>query len=171
MKSTQIETLATFRAIIGFLGEKENYGWWQSSFFAPGSDAFLAPVFGRTKTVAQCTGVAQAAALVHDEFIGVGHVYHLFRLPEDLEQALHQALHGTGFADSLAALVANRETALDYLRKQAKPSSENGIGPVHFGDTQLLHEVNTWKTALAYYLQAFENGTKVYPYLTELAHE
>jgi hypothetical protein len=36
--------------------------------------------------------VKEAAARVHDEYIGVGKVYHLFRLPEHIEQALHSSL-------------------------------------------------------------------------------
>ena len=106
MEVVESADLAKMRAVVGYLGERNQSGWWQSSFFAPGSQAFLAPVFGRTRLLAQCTGVAQAAAVVHDERIGVGDVYHLFRLPEDIEQALHRALHSHELSADIRALHA-----------------------------------------------------------------
>jgi len=72
MEVELIETLVKFRLAIGYLGEREQFGWWQSSFFTQGSDAFLTPIFGRTKALAQCNGVTQAAAIIHDERIGTG---------------------------------------------------------------------------------------------------
>ena len=93
MDADHLVTLATLRILVGYLGEREQFGWWQSAFFAPGSQAFLAPLFARTQLLAQCNGVTRAACLIHDERIGVGHVYHLFRLPEDMEQGLHGILN------------------------------------------------------------------------------
>jgi len=93
MLNLRPEFLATLRATIGYLGEREQFAWWQSSFFDQGSSAFLTPVFARTHVLAQVAGVTRAAALVHDKWIGVGDAYHLFRMPEDVEQAIHRALH------------------------------------------------------------------------------
>jgi hypothetical protein len=36
-----IETLAKLRFAIGYLGERDQFGWWQSSFFTQGSNALL----------------------------------------------------------------------------------------------------------------------------------
>ena len=99
MDTNLLETITKLRLYIGYLGEKDQFGWWVSSFFAPSSNAFFEPLFGRTQYLAQCNGVTRAAALVHDERIGVGHVYHLFRLPEDLEQGLHRELHDPKFGN------------------------------------------------------------------------
>src|SRR5215212_10212064 len=66
MNATQLEALTTLRTVVGYLGERDQFAWWQSSFFAPTSRAFLAPVFGRTQALAQYAGVSRAAALVHD---------------------------------------------------------------------------------------------------------
>jgi hypothetical protein len=133
MEATLLEQLVTLRTVVGYLGERDQYGWWQSSFFAPGSQAFLAPMFGRTQLLAQCNGVTRAAAVVHDERIGVGNVYHLFRLPEDIEQALHRSLHGQELSTTISALCASKEAAFDYLLKEARALSNRGIGPTSVG--------------------------------------
>ena len=91
----------------------------RSPTFAPGSQAFLTPLFARTRLLAQCSGVTRAAALIHDERIGVGDVYHLFRLPEDVEQGIHRILDEEDVCARVEASLANRETALASLRELA----------------------------------------------------
>jgi hypothetical protein len=144
MSLNLIEELARLRIVIGFLGEKDHFGWWQSSFFTPGSDAFLSPLFGRTKVLAQCNGVTRAAALVHDERIGVGNVYHLFRLPEDIEQGLHQTLHDPILGQAMKKVTTSRDSALDYLRQQADTMEHTGVGPIRVGDIEALGAHTTW---------------------------
>jgi len=99
MQPEHLENVAAMRAAVGFLGEKEQAGWWPSSFFGIGSTAFLSPLFPRTHFLAQCQGVTCAASRKHDERIGVGQVYHLFRLPEDIEQGIHHLLHSVDIVD------------------------------------------------------------------------
>jgi hypothetical protein len=166
VEATQLETLATLRAVVGFLGEKDQYGWWQSAFFSPASKAFLAPVFARTQVLAQCSGVSQAAALIHDERIGVGHVYHLFRLPEDLEQSIHQAIHEPELCVRLLSLVATRDGASDYLRQLAGTSTAYGIGPVRVGNATDLRQPEPLRLLAAQYLQGFQAGAQVYPFFS-----
>src|SRR5690349_14523885 len=109
MNATQLEALATLRTVVGYLGEREQYSWWQSSVFAPAGRAILAPVLGRTQALAQYAGVRRAAALVHDERIGVGRVFHLFRLPEDVEQALHHVVQTPSVRQRIIAYVAHQD--------------------------------------------------------------
>ncbi len=59
MESLQLEYLAKLRVVIGYLGERDQFAWWQSAFFSAGSQAFLAPIFARTQFLAQCSGVTQ----------------------------------------------------------------------------------------------------------------
>ena len=168
MESTQLERLAKLRAAVGYLGEREQHGWWQSAFFAPTSGAFLAPVFGRTQVLAQVNGVTRAAALVHDERIGIGRVYHLFRLPEDVEQGLHRVLHNPDLCDQIAALVSDRESAMAYLRKEEGSLTGEGAGPVRIGDVHGLRDASSWSVTAAHYLHAFENRSGTYPYFTNV---
>lgn len=169
MEVDLIEILAKHRMVVGYLGEKDQFGWWQSSFFTQGSQAFLSPLFWRTQTLAQCTGVTRAAALVHDERIGVGHVYHLFRLPEEIEQGIHQAMHDLTLTQELQKMVTKPETALNVLRKSATIKHSSAVGPIRVGNIEALHDIKTWQTVASAYLFAFEQGTLVCPYFADLS--
>jgi hypothetical protein len=164
-----VSQLATLRAAVGYLGEREQYSWWQSSFYAPTSRAFLAPVFGRTQALAQNAGVSRAAALVHDERIGVGRVFHLFRLPEDLEQALHRAVQTPSVGQRITACVAHPDAALAYLRTESRSAAGTGVGPVEIGPAQDLRGWRSWRAVAAQYLGAFEMGGAAFPYFTDRA--
>lgn len=166
MSESLTETLALLRAAVGYLGERDQRGWWQSAFFSAASRAFLAPVFGRTQVLAQCAGVTRAAALVHDERIGVGQVYHLFRCPEDLEQGIHQALRRSETAGRVSALVGSPAAALAFLQEEARSAQAAGVGPTRIGDEHGLRDRRGWRVAAAHYVYAFTEGGDVFPYFT-----
>jgi hypothetical protein len=168
MEVELIETLAKLRFTIGYLGERNQFGWWQSSFFTPGSNAFLSPLFGRTQILAQCNGVTRAATLVHDERIGVGHVYHLFRLPEEIEQGIHQTLHKPNLGQALLKIISKPETALDYLRKSSASKHPAEVGPIRIGNIGALHNLDTWQTVASAYFYGFEQETIVCPYFSDI---
>ena len=168
MEIDLIESLALYRAVIGYLGEREQFGWWQSSFFTQGSSAFLSPVFGRTQLLAQCNGVTRAAALVHDERIGVGNVYHLFRLPEEFEQGIHQALQDAQLGAGVQKIIANKDTALDNLRKSSATPNQPGIGPTRVGNIRALRDQETWNFVAGLYLFSFETQKEILPYFANL---
>lgn len=169
LKSPLIDYLAALRAVVGYLGEKGHYGWWPCSFFGPGSSAFLAPVFGRTAALAQYTAVANAAARVHDEFLGIGNTHHLFRLPEDMEQDIHACLADPQRRQPLAALVASREAALGFLRQAALPVQpvQPVAGPTLAGDSKALRTEGAWRQVAGLYAAAFDAGSRIYPYFIE----
>ena len=162
-----IENLAALRTLVGYLGEREQFGWWPSAFFAPGSGAFLTPLFARTQFLAQCNGVTQAAALVHDERIGVGQVYHLFRLPEDIEQSIHRLLSDDVTRKRAESQLVDQSTALAMLRGLASRPAAEGIGPTRTGSIADLRTQEAWQAAAAHYLHAFEGGGQVFPYFTD----
>src|ERR1044071_7696845 len=89
MKEKYLNKYLNLRLIVGFLGEKSQFGWCPTAFYEPSSRLFLEPVFPKTYRLAQYNGVREAARLLHDEYVGVGNVFHLFRLPEEMEQDLH----------------------------------------------------------------------------------
>lgn len=162
-----VETLAMCRAAAGYLGERAQHGWWSSGFFEPSSRAFLAPVFGRTIVLAQCSGVTQAAALVHDERIGVGRVYHLFRLPEDVEQGIHQALQRPAVIQRIATLVTSTEAAVQHLREIGRTTSAAHIGPMRIGDARSMRDAGAWRAVAAQYAHAFTTGNPVFPFFAD----
>ena len=168
MDTNFLELIAKLRLYIGFLGEKDQFGWWASSFFTSSSNAFLEPIFGRTQLLAQCNGVTRAAALVHDERIGVGHVYHLFRLPEDLEQGLHQVLLNPGFGQTFSSDFTNT-LALEKLGNLAIEGKTLNAGPIRAGNVSDLYLVDIWKQVAGLYANSFQQEKEVYPYYSELS--
>ena len=160
--------LLKLRILVGFLGEKEQFNWWKSSFFSPASDAFLLPLFNRTKLLAQSNGVSRAASLLHDEHIGVGHVYHLFRLPEDLEQGLHQKLKDPKFEKSIQKDLTKAK-AMNELKELAANFDSGDIGPVRIGSVSDLYIIDAWGNVAGAYAYAFENELPIYPYFSELS--
>jgi hypothetical protein len=167
MQSSQLEFVATLRSVVGYLGELQEAPWWPSRFFAPGNGAFLSPSFPRTQMLAQCRGVTQAAARIHDERIGVGEVYHLFRLPEDVEQGIHTALHDPELGRRIAEHTTSRDSAASLLRETGGESSPDHVGPVRIGDIATLRQSGSWRLVAACYAVAFQGGSPVYPFLAD----
>lgn len=167
MMQPPFEAIARLRIIVGYLGEREQFGWWPSSFLAAWSPSFLSHAFSRTWPTAQYTGVVQAAALVHDERIGVGRVFHLFRLPESFEQALHQAMLRPGFASTVRAEFADRQHALALLEAQRSAANSDAIGPVLVGPVQTLYDGGVWSVVATHYRRGFESGSQVFPYFSD----
>ena len=167
MDTSTIQTICKLRAVVGYLGERDQHGWWQSSFFSPSSSAFLAPLFARTQVLAQVSSVTQAATLVHDERIGVGRVYHLFRLPEDIERRIHQALYEPELCQALYALTLSQGSGLEYLEEAYTSSTGDLVGPTYLGQVQLIHQEATWLKVASCYRLAFENGIQILPYFSD----
>ena len=167
MKDDLVTTLVTLRFVVGYLGERAQFAWWQSAFLAPASGAFLTPLFARTQALARCTGVTQAATLVHDDRIGVGDVYHLFRLPEDMEQAIHRALQGREQDAARLALVADQATALAHLQGLATATADGVVGPTWVGGTAALRDNKAWRRVAGHYAQAFAQRSEIFPYFAD----
>ena len=160
--------ITKLRLCVGYLGEKDQFGWWQSSFFTKGSSAFLSPLFSRTQILAQCNGVTRAAALIHDESIGVGHVYHLFRLPEDMEQGIHQALLDDD-VEKVVQSVVNPDAALDYLKRSVTEHKPAGEGPIRVGKISDMQNRDYWKIVAGYYWYAFQENLRIFPYFSNIS--
>lgn len=167
MDDSRFEYIALLRAAVGYLGERDQYAWWQSSFFSPNSRTFLAPIFSRTQLVARCTGATRSAALIHDERIGVGSVYHLFRLPEDVEQRVHRTLHTTQFSSRILPIVASRDAALAFLRGEAGNTQPLGVGPTRIGVAADFRKPKSWRAVAELYVSAFEREAQTYPYFVD----
>lgn len=147
------------RVLVGFLGERQQLNWWPSSFLDRSSEAFLAPVFAQATGNARLLGVTEAARRVHDHAIGVGRVFHLFRLPESLEQDLHIVA-----LSKSAAVVESPNAALAELKTFSSGQSTLKAGPVHVGSLNMLAD-ERWVPALAgHYHAAFTAGVPSFPY-------
>ena len=163
---TSAVTIAEIRILVSYLGEKGQANWWGSAFFSSTATAFLAPIFNRSLFLAQYQGTTAAAAKVHDEAIGVGRIYHLFRLPIGREQASAEALHDAAFVQAVQARLANRELALARLAELAEKAESASPGPVSLG--QMSEDLKAeLKRAAGFYCAAFTSGIQTFPYVRE----
>ena len=163
-----INYLATLRCLVGKLGEKESNSWWESDFFSTPSVSFISPIFPRTGLLAQCQGASAAAALVHEERIGVGAVFHLFRLPEDLELEIHKCLQNEDFVTECRQHIATAEAARSAL-VDILDGQKVSEGPVVAGSLKDIHAEKSWKGVAELYAKGFDNGKKVFPYFASTA--
>lgn len=163
----RLQRIARLRMIVGFLGEKSQHHWWSSEFLSATAPAFLNPVFGKTAALAQYHGVKEAARRVHDEHIGVGRVFHLFRLPETTEQALFEMLRNSAVAAALGRDVESQEVAAAALHEIARSSETLREGPVQIGSITDLDNASWLPNAARCYEAAFNSGLRAFPYLAD----
>jgi hypothetical protein len=159
------QTAAEIRLIVGYLTE-QHAGWVNSQFFGARAAAFLSPVFARTTFQAQCNGVTAANARLHDEIIGVGRTYHLFRLPEVLEQGVAAVLGDPTFVARVRPHLESAAQALSQLNAIATPGSAmegafNVAGNLAEGADAAL------RTMAGLYADAFTKAFKTYPFVRE----
>lgn len=161
------KTIAELRILVGYLGEKDQANWWGSEFFSATATAFLAPIFNRSLFLAQYQGATAAAAKIHDEAIGVGRIYHLFRLPIGLEQASAEALNDTAFVRTMKEQIVNRELALVRLAELAEKTETASPGSVSLGQMSDDIKVELLRAA-GFYCAAFSSGIQTFPYVREV---
>jgi hypothetical protein len=159
--------LISLRISVGYLGERAQFDWWPTEFFATTSEAFLSPVFNKTAFLARYNGITTAARRLHDERVGVGRVFHLFRLPAVVEQALHEELLAEGVTETVLANTQSKDVALAFIESLADSSVSTSEGPVQIGETSDLVGVDWIARAAAYYRDAFKENNQCFPYLKD----
>jgi hypothetical protein len=164
MKYPSANSLMRMRILVGFLGERAHCAWWPTAFYESSSQYFLEPVFSKTPHLAKYHGVLEAARLLHDEHLHVGS-YHLFRLPEEVEQDLHSLVQSSAAEEVVSKALRSKENALDALNRLAATSSKCGEGPIAIGSIKDIDSDDTLRAIAAAYLSAFTQNAKTYPYL------
>lgn len=165
MHHSTLSLYGHLRLLIGYLGEKAQANWWSTTFFDSSSRAFLEPVFSRTTRLAQYNGVREAARRLHDENIGIGGVFHLFRLPEEIEQDLQQLVINA--PDEWFAEISDRDKALVTLRDLSGESISVLEGPQSIGSLEVFYSSFGSKILSQHYLAAFDKGTRSFPYFMD----
>lgn len=150
------------RLLVSFLGERAQFGWWPTAFYDASGRLFLEPIFSKTPQLAQYHGVVEAARRLHDEHLNVG-TYHLFRLPEELEQDLHLLVQGGAEELSPAVLFRDKQTALEALTDKAGSAKKGGVGPVAIGNVGDISD--HLKDIASVYAGAFSSNAQSFPYL------
>ena len=131
------------------------------------AQAFLNPIFGSKTRMAQYHGVTEAACRVHDEKIGVGRVFHLYRLPETIEQRISDAFQEGSLPEDVTRCFDSTEAAESVLAGLAKGSAAVRSGPVRLGGADMINSPDGVALLAATYRAAFRTDIKCYPYFTD----
>lgn len=166
MSNGMVQDYILLRLLVGFLGEKSQCTWWDSNFLSETGLQFLAINFPRTALAAGCTSVTAAAKRLHDDRIGKGGVYHLFRLPAAVEESLHRELLSAE-PDKLEADINTKEKALSRLKSFSESAVDAPSGPVQIGtEDKILTKFAVSELAM-HYCDAFTKGKMTFPYFGE----
>lgn len=152
------------RYLVGFLGEKSQCNWWPTSFYQASSIRFLEPVFSRSAPLAQYHGAVEAARRFHDENLSVGS-FHIFRLPEEIEQDLHEMVQAQLLEHFDPDLIVDRAAALNALSKVSHGTANEAVGPVLVGKIDELRASALLDRIGAIYQTALSSDTHALPYL------
>jgi hypothetical protein len=167
--TTPINNIIRLRLLVGFLGEKRQASWWDSGFLDSTGSRFLSTTFPRTFLVAGVRSTSEAARIVHDSQIGRVGVFHLFRLPVDIEDRLE--VHLSEVANSWAKpALSNRDDALIELRQFAESRISAPEGPVQIGVPGKILTAASVSELAAHYESAFSGGFQCFPYFAPTAN-
>ncbi len=165
MTTSSLPAILKTRLLVGYLGERSQHAWWPTAFHEVSSGLFLEPVFTRTSLLAQYHGVVDAARRLHDEHLSAGS-YHLFRLPEEVEQDLHNLVQLSEAGEFAVQHLSSKGSALNCLKDMAGQASTKISGPIEIAQISEPIAPNVVKAIAAAYLSAFINDTHVFPYLS-----
>lgn len=163
-QSDFMQRIIRLRYLVGFLGEKSQCNWWSTSFYEASSIRFLEPVFSRTAPLAQYHGAVEAARRFHDENLSVGS-FHIFRLPEENEQDLHEMVQAQLLELFDPSLIVDRASALNALSKVSNGTADEAVGPVLVGKIDELRASALLEKVGAIYRMALSSDTQALPYL------
>ncbi|SEA76073.1 BrxE family protein [Variovorax sp. YR216] len=165
MSRPNLPTLLQLRVVTGYLGERAQHGWWPTAFYESSSRLFLEPVFTKSARLAQYHGVVEAARRQHDEHLSVGS-YHLFRLPEEIEQDLHALVRTPEGGEIASQLPTTKAAALEALTLLADTIDSDSEGPVAVGSVRdVTASGGALRKIAGIYASAFRRQLKSYPYL------
>jgi len=155
------EEIVRLRMSVALLGESDTAPWWSSSFASSASEAFMLPIFGLRTPHARYQGLVEAARLVHDDRIGVGRVYHLFRLPD------HEERRAFEIAQTNMAVfgdVASPSAALALLADLASGKVQSKEGPTLITSKAAIGSQDWIGEVASLYRLAFAKSVQCFPY-------
>lgn len=155
--------LAKLRLIVGYLGEKKQFGWWDTGFLDTTGQRYLEMVFPRTKVAAGIRSTGEAARTQHDVRIGKVGTYHLFRMPVEIEDRIEQLLDKEQLAEWLSE-VKSKEEAMRALDELAQTKLTAPEGPVQVGTARTIMRKDSIAELAAHYHSAMGQGRMCYPY-------
>ena len=166
MTADQSPLIVRLRILVLALGEAHMSGWWKTQFLSTTGLSYLNRLYPRSSFAAAVRSASRAAKAVHDSSIGVGNVFHLFRLPQQHERRVEEFLraHGADPPQAFAPMLNQREQLLEALEELGSANSSSARGPLRLGTLSDL-QTDAWIAACASaYASAFRQGGKVFPY-------
>jgi hypothetical protein len=158
--SELIEQFILLRLQVAYAGEASKPSWWPTACLTAGAALDFKALFSEAAPAVAWQLSSQAACQAHDKWLS-GMDYHLFRLPEGLEEAIYHT--GLQLSSLQAqALLAQKEALL----AGAKVAGSNATGPHRLGNSADLLTGNALTELRACYAAAFAEGTQVFPYFT-----
>lgn len=150
--------MAQLRLSVLLSGEASPDGWWNCDGLSVAGQADLRIIFPRTAVCAALAHAAELARSHHDQRTRAAGVFHLFRLPSDVEAGIHHSLvdlEQEGFFGDDPSKVAWLN-----LADTAKTTEE---GAVDLGVLDLNKEADIRRLA-GVYKAAFDAGKSCVPY-------
>jgi hypothetical protein len=102
---------------------------------------------------------------LHDEHLNVGS-YHLFRLPEEIEQDLHLLLLSNDCERIAKDSPLTRDSALGDLGNMGMKTYSFSAGPTAVGNIRDIASVKALRSIAGAYAWAFNQNAQTYPYLS-----
>lgn len=167
--NSSMATVLKLRLLVGFLGEKKQFNWWDTTFLDATGRRFLETVFPRTAFEAGLRCATEAARLVHDAQIGRVGAYHLFRFPVEIEDAIEGQI-AQQLDPAWLAFVADRDAADHELQAMSASPVTAPEGPVQVGTEKKVLSPDSLSDMAAHYRAAFAQGIRCYPYFGAAAN-
>ncbi len=118
--------LVRLRALVLALGETNKPAWWRTEFMNETGLRFLERLYPRSVLQAALHAAGKSSCEIHDQAIGRSGVYHLYRLPGNLESAIRDCLVADGFLGELRPFSGDSEKLVHALTEMggsvAKPA-------------------------------------------------
>ena len=156
-----ITFLAKLRFSVLVAGEMQPELWWSSNGLSQEGQSDLSIIFPRTSINAAMEHASELARLHHDERTRAVGVYHLFRLPTEIQSALHRTsiqLEQDGFfgADPRVQMWS------DFPGISTSPTKAQE-GPIDLGVFHPHNQSDLERLATTY-KAAFDEGKSCVPY-------
>ena len=155
-----VEHFLLLRLQVAYAGETSTPVWWPTNCLTADAAMDFRHLFADAAPAVAWQLSSQAACQAHDKWLS-GMDYHLFRLPEGLEEAIYH----TGL--QLPVAVAQQWLAeRDALGKVPAGSMPSPTGPQRLGTSADLLSGAALPALRTCYKAAFQGGVQVFPYFT-----
>jgi len=164
-KQDLIRQILSIRILVLTLGEARHANWWKSEFLSLTGLNFCARLYPRSAFAQAIKSTSRSALELHDASIGRGNVFHLFRLPNELEIELDEFLlqNSKELEKEFRTHSDNREILSNLLSSMAGQKGNFKSGP-----TQVSFEMMPLPSVMASaYNWAFRNNEKIFPYFVQ----